>query len=304
MNSSDLAFFLAAARHGGIGRAAAALNTVQSNVTARIRALEAEIGEALFTRHSRGVRLTPAGERLMPYALRVGQLLAEAREAVRDDGTDPSGALRIGSLETTAALRLPSILAAFARACPRVDLHVETGTSEALIGKVLDGDLAAAFVVGPVAHAALVAEPMVEEELVLVTAPWQGPPRWLSPSPDATPAAEQAKLIVFRTGCSYRRRFEALIATAGVVEVRHLEFGTLDGIIGCVAAGVGISLLPRAVVEPARAAGRIATHALPAGSARAVTVLVRRRDAHVPAGLVRLTDCARSAMSPASRDAA
>jgi len=304
MNSSDLAFFLAAARHGGIGRAAAALNTVQSNVTARIRALEAEIGEALFTRHSRGVRLTPAGERLMPYALRVGQLLAEAREAVRDDGADPSGALRIGSLETTAALRLPAVLAAFARACPRVDLHVETGTSEALTGKVLDGDLAAAFVVGPVAHAALVAEPMVEEELVLVTAPWQGPPRWLSPSSDAAPAAEQAKLIVFRAGCSYRRRFEALIAAAGVVEVRHLEFGTLDGIIGCVAAGVGISLLPRAVVEPARATGRIATHALPAGGARAVTVLVRRRDAHVPAALARLADCARSAMCSASRDAA
>lgn len=304
MNSSDLAFFLAAARHGSIGRAAAALNTVQSNVTARIRALEAEIGEALFTRHSRGVRLTPAGERLMPYALRVGQLLAEAREAVRDDGADPSGALRIGSLETTAALRLPSVLAAFARACPRVDLHVETGTSEALIGKVLDGDLAAAFVVGPVTHAALVAEPMVEEELVLVTAPWLGPPRWLSASPGAAPAAEQAKLIVFRAGCSYRRRFEALIATAGIVEVRHLEFGTLDGIIGCVAAGVGISLLPRAVVESARAAGRIATHPVPSGSARAITVLVRRRDVHVPAALARLADCARSAMSPVSRDAA
>ncbi|GGG49776.1 LysR family transcriptional regulator [Chelatococcus composti] len=303
MNSSDLAFFLAAARHGGIGRAAVALNTVQSNVTARIQALEAEIGQALFTRHSRGVRLTPAGERLMPYALRIAQLLAEAREAVRDDRANPSGLLRIGSLETTAALRLPPVLAAFARACPRVDLHVETGTSEDLIRKVLDGDLAAAFVVGPVAHAALVAEPMVEEELVLVTAPWQGPPRWLSSTPDA-PALEGNKLIVFRSGCSYRRRFEALVAAAGVAETRYLEFGTLDGIIGCVAAGIGISLLPRAVVEPARAAGRIAIHALPPDSARAVTVLVRRRDAHVSAALARLADCARGAMSPAGRDAA
>src|SRR5690349_16681320 len=103
MDAGDLRVFEAVARLGGMSRAAAELNTVQSNVTARIRHLEAELETKLFRRHARGVALTAAGERLLPYAARLGQLLAEARRAVQDDGT-PAGALRLGSLETTAAL--------------------------------------------------------------------------------------------------------------------------------------------------------------------------------------------------------
>jgi len=66
MDASDLRVFEAVARLGGMNRAAAELNTVQSNVTARIQALEAEIGCTLFERHSRGVSLTQAGRRLLP----------------------------------------------------------------------------------------------------------------------------------------------------------------------------------------------------------------------------------------------
>ena len=69
MDTADLKVFEAVARNGGMNRAAAELHTVQSNVTARIRALEAKLGCPLFERHSRGVALTQAGERLLPYAL-------------------------------------------------------------------------------------------------------------------------------------------------------------------------------------------------------------------------------------------
>ncbi len=66
MDVTDLKTFEAVARLGGMNRAAAELHTVQSNVTARIRALEQELGSPLFQRHSRGVALTPAGRRLLP----------------------------------------------------------------------------------------------------------------------------------------------------------------------------------------------------------------------------------------------
>src|SRR5689334_14215676 len=102
MDASDLKVFEAVARLGGMSRAAAELNTVQSNVTARIRALEEELGTALFERHSRGASLTRAGQRLLPYADRVARLLAEAQSAAKDEGT-PRGLLTVGSLETTAA---------------------------------------------------------------------------------------------------------------------------------------------------------------------------------------------------------
>lgn len=86
MDIGDLQVFEAVARFGGMNRAAAKLNTVQSNVTARIKALEADLGCALFARHSRGVSLTPAGQRLLPYADRASRLIADARRAARDDG--------------------------------------------------------------------------------------------------------------------------------------------------------------------------------------------------------------------------
>src|SRR5581483_5881209 len=110
----DLQTFSAVARTGGITRAAEELNTVKSNVTQRVKALEAEIGTALFERHSRGMTLTGAGRRLFPYAERMAALTREAVLAARDDG-EPKGPLSIGSMETTAAIRLPALLAEFHR---------------------------------------------------------------------------------------------------------------------------------------------------------------------------------------------
>src|SRR6201993_1209226 len=106
MELSDLQTFAAVARNGGITRAAEELNTVQSNVTQRVKALETEIGTPLFERHSRGMTLTGAGRRLLPYAQRMATLSREAVLAARDDG-EPKGPLAIGSLETTAGGGLP-----------------------------------------------------------------------------------------------------------------------------------------------------------------------------------------------------
>src|SRR5215468_12702457 len=106
MELLDLKTFAAVARCGGITRAAGELHTVQSNVTNRIRALETEVGVPLFERHARGMRLTDAGRRLLPYTDRLNALSNEALAAARDDGV-AKGPLAIGSMETTAAVRPP-----------------------------------------------------------------------------------------------------------------------------------------------------------------------------------------------------
>src|ERR1700759_691857 len=103
MDARDLKVFEAVARHAGMNRAALELNTVQSNVTTRIRQLENELGTALFERHTRGMKLTPAGARLLPHAFEVRTALENARRAVMDDGT-PRGPLNIGSPKSTGAL--------------------------------------------------------------------------------------------------------------------------------------------------------------------------------------------------------
>src|SRR3982750_221969 len=169
MELNDLLTFSTVARLGGITRAADELNTVQSNVTQRIKALEAEIGIALFERHSRGMTLTGAGRRLSPYAQRIVALSREAVRAARDDG-EPKGPLSIGSMETTAAVRLPSLLAEFHKRFPPGRLTLRTSTTADLLAAVLDGSLDGAFVAGPIDHAELTSTVAFREELVLVTA--------------------------------------------------------------------------------------------------------------------------------------
>lgn len=272
MDAADLKVFEAVARLGGMGRAAEALHTVQSNVTARIRRLEKELGTPLFRRHARGVEPTPAGHRLLPYALRAAQLLEEARRAALDDGT-PAGPLIVGALETTAALRLTPVLTAFAAAHPAVDLTLRTGTTCELLDAVLMHQVEGAFVCGPVVHPELEVKPTFVEELALLTAPgvrsledlWTG---------------GEVRVVVLRAGCSYRQRLEGVLARRGIPAPRVLEFGTLEAVIGCVAAGLGITLLPRALMGPVWQEGRVVTHFLPPGEARAETVFVHPREGY------------------------
>ena len=285
MDAADLRMFEAVARLGGIGRGALELHTVQSNVTARIRLLEEELGAALFIRHSRGVSLTPAGRRLLPYAERMRDLLAQARRAVADDGT-PQGPLLLGSLETAAALRLPRILATFAQAHPAVDLSLVTGTSAELVDQVLQCRLDGALVVGPVRHPELTETVIFHEEMVLVT------PRDIA-GWDELPRRSGLKLVVFRAGCSYRAQLEAMLAERGVVGLRRIEFGTLEGILGCVAAGIGITLLPRGVIDVAWRDGPLALHPPPNPQRWADTVFIRRDDAFPSSAVAAFLDMAR-----------
>jgi DNA-binding transcriptional LysR family regulator len=230
MDAGTLKVFEAVARLGGMNRAAAELNTAQSNVTGRIRQLEAELGVPLFRRHPRGVALTTAGQTPLPYAMRIGRLLEEAAHAVRNDGA-PKGALTIGWLETTAAERLSPVLATCAGAYPEVDLVLRTGTAGELIESVLEHRLQGAFVCGPVDHPELEADFAFREELVLVA------PRSVRRLEELV-RRRNLKIVVLRAGCSYRQRLVAVLAARGIVGLRRLEFGTIDGILGCVARRV------------------------------------------------------------------
>jgi len=282
----DLLTFSAVARNGGITRAAEELNTVQSNVTQRVKALEAEIGTALFERHSRGMTLTGAGRRLLPYAQRMAALSREAMLAARDDG-EPKGPLAIGSMETTAAVRLPALLAEFHRRLPAVRLTLKTATTADLVAAVLDGALDGAFVAGPIEHADLTSTLAFREELVLVSARrFNNLAALRAGTPESGPTA-----LVFRTGCTYRQRLEQVFSDFGWPSAARFELGTLDGMIGCVAAGMGVTLLPRAVVERSDQRKEINIHTIDASWARVDTLFIQRRSAHQYSALSGFVSC-------------
>lgn len=277
MESTDLRFFEAVARLGGMTRAADELHTVQSNVTARIRTLEGGLGIKLFERHAGGVTLTEAGRRLLPYAQRISRLLRDAASAVRDDGT-PQGTLTIGSLETTAAVRLAPVLAEYARAYPRVDLTISPGTTCELVAAVLEGTTDGAFVCGPILDRELDQQRMFREELVLLAAAGTS-------SFEQLIVAGDIRLAVLRAGCSYRQRLELLLARRGVPIPRLMEFGTLETILACVSAGLGITVLPRSLLSTSRYAEHLATIALPPTESRVETVFVTRSGTRPSASL-------------------
>lgn len=285
MDVADLRVFEAVSRNGSMNRAAQELHTVQSNVTARIRALEEELGVSLFQRHARGVLTTPAGQRILPFVGRITRLLADATTAAKDDGV-PSGPLHLGSLETTTALRLSPLLSQFAKAYPAVQLIVTTGTTRKLLDDVIACRIEGAFVAGPVTHPDLHQETIFQEELVLITSRAIRTPAELVANPDL-------KTIVFQIGCSYRQRLESYLADIGIVTARPLEFGSLDAIVSCVAAGVGVSLLPKSVVADAWRKGLIAVHELPPERALVDTLFVRRKDAYVSSAMSAFLDMAR-----------
>lgn len=268
MDLTELRIFKAVAEQGGIVRAASTLHRVQSNVTTRVKRLEARLGTKLFNREGRRLVLSAEGKVLLDYAERLLRLASEAQAAVK--GHAPRGALKLGALESTAATRLPPILARFHKAHPEVRLELATGTTAALAARVLRGELDAAFVAEPFTARNLDTHAAFTEELVLITP--KSHPRVTTPRD-----LREATILAFASGCAYRRRLEAWLGRSSMVAERIMEYGSYHAIVACCAAGGGIAIVPRSVLRLGGMDAQVAVHPLPAKLAQARTLLVSRR---------------------------
>ncbi|MFP3125655.1 MULTISPECIES: LysR family transcriptional regulator [Bacillaceae] len=277
MDIQLLHVFLHTAQEGSISKAAKKLNFAQSNVTHKIQQLEADLQTQLFYRHNRGILLTPSGQILVSYTEKILNTIQEARAALSDSSV-PSGPLHIGSMETTAAVRLPELLARYHTQYPDVDFSLVTGPTEQHVHAVLHYELHGAFVAGPIEHPELVQEKVMDEEMVLVTSASH-------PPISSIHEVRTHTMLVFRKGCSYREKFSHLLQEEGLLPVKLMEFGTLETIIGCVSAGLGISLLPRSIVVAHEQQGRVRSHILPDKYSLVTTMFIRRKDALITPAL-------------------
>jgi DNA-binding transcriptional LysR family regulator len=274
MDLDDLRIFRAVVQEGGITRAALQLHRVQSNVTTRVRQLETSLGVDLFLREGRRLELSPAGRVLLDYAERLLDLADEARAAVT--AGEPRGRLRLGSMESTAAARLPARLAEFHARYPDVQLELRTGPTAPILLELLGGQLDCALVCGPIDDARLESAPIYEEELMIA-------------APAKHPAIRSARdvqartLLTFAPGCAYRLRLEAWLAADAVVPERVVELSSYHAMLGCVASGMGIALVPASLLAIQPHGGAISSHRLPPRFAQATTFLVQRRGMVNPA---------------------
>src|SRR6267378_3002772 len=240
MELTDLDVFRTVVRSGGVTRAGERLHRVPSTITTRVKNLEEELGVALFLRQGKRMQLSPAGKILLNYADRLLALSGEVRDALHE--TEPRGTLRLGSMESTAAVRLPAPLSKFHQCFPNVSLELSIGDPRHLANQVLAGELDAALVAEPVSNPTLASLAVYKEELVIVAR--AGHPRITSPKD-----VINGTLLAFHPGCPYRKRLEDWFTRSNVSPKSVIELVSYHAILGCAVAGMGVAVMPRSVLD-------------------------------------------------------
>ncbi|WP_175760821.1 LysR family transcriptional regulator [Burkholderia ambifaria] len=237
MNIPLLETFRAVVQEGSALRAAERLGCTQSNVTARLRQLEESLDAPLFDRHGKRLVLNDAGRRLIPYCDRILRLVDEATQVVRE--TPIARSFRLGSMESTAATRLPALAAALKERDPALDLVVQIGSEPELADALLRGRIDAALTARALVRPGLRYEPAFAEDMVLVSAAALTRRQLL--------ADNTVRLLAFHEGCPYRSIAEHWLKARGFAIESVSSFGTFGAILGCVAAGMGVAILPKRI---------------------------------------------------------
>jgi DNA-binding transcriptional LysR family regulator len=273
MELSDLHVFRTVVEAGGITRAAEKLNRVQSNVTTRIQQLEEQLGVALFIREGKRLHLSPAGKIMLGYAERLLELAREARESVHD--TKPRGLLRFMAPESTSSVRLPTPLSEYCRRYPEVTVELRTGVGNRILQAVLDGEIDAAIAAEPIPDAPFEKVPVYNEELVIVSAAGHRP---INSARDV----EAPAILVFEQGCPWRMRLDSWFDRTGDLPERKIEITSYHAMLGCVVVGMGISLVPRMVLDTLPERDKLRVHPLPPELRHAQTFMIWRKGARSP----------------------
>lgn len=268
MEFSQLRIFQAVAEEGSITRAAERLHRVPSNLSTRLKQLEEQMGVDLFLRERQRLQLSPAGKVLLDYTARLFALHDEALSAVQ--GGMPSGTFTLGTMYSTAAIHLPSLLAHYHRTYPAVNLQVQSAPSGELLTGLLTGELDAALVDGPLELAGLDGIEFCQEQLVLIS-------DLDRPAITRAQDVQGSEVFAFRRGCSYRARLEAWYASDRAAMGRVMEIESYQGMLACVVAGSGVALMPASMLAslPGRENARV--HPLQQPFSNATTWLMWRK---------------------------
>jgi len=245
--------FVQVAAHHSFSRAAESLQLTQPSVTARIQALERELGEELFERGGRGVRLTDAGLAFHPHAERMLQTVREGRDAVDEVRNVQAGSLRLGAAPTISTYVLPGMLHAFYDRYPGVDVIVRTGRSEQVLSMLLADEVQVGLV-RALTNAEVETIPLYEDEIVLVAYP--GHPFAATGQATIGQAATEP-IVLFDRGSSYYGLINSFFREAGVIPNVAMELDSLEATKRMVEEGLGIALVPLVTIERELEAGML-----------------------------------------------
>jgi DNA-binding transcriptional LysR family regulator len=241
----QLEAFIEAARRGNFRQAAEALFISQPSLSARIGLLERELGERLFDRLGRGVRLTPAGELFLPYAERALEILRQGREALAAARRAAAGTLQVGCARVVGTYVLPEIITAFRRRYPQVEVHVRTGRSSEILQLVVDQTIHIGLA-RALNHPMVWTHRLYDEEIVLVSHPAH--PFARTGVATIQQVAEEP-LILYDRGSSYFVLIEQVCHEAGIIPRIEMVLDSVEATKRMVERGLGISFLPRSSIR-------------------------------------------------------
>lgn len=253
MDLGQIEAFVQVAQHRSFSKAADALFLTQPSVTARIQSLERDLGESLFERNGRGVRLTEMGSAFLPYARRALKALQEGRDAIDGMRNLDIGTLKLGSALTVSTYVLPRILKRYCTSYPGVEVSVHTGRSEQVLQMVLSDDVHCALE-RTVHHPEIMTVPLYEDDLVLVAAPEH---RLARQGATSIEEIGREPLILFDKGSSYNQLIQGVFRQHGIVPRTLMELDTIEATKKMVEEGLGVALLPKVSTEREFASGTL-----------------------------------------------
>ncbi len=254
MNRNHLALFNAVAEQGGFSKAAETLLLSQPALSLQVAALEKSLGVSLFDRLPRGVRLTKAGEVLLPFAQRIAALEREADTAIRELRGLVRGRLTIGASLTIGSYVLPPILLRFHERHPQIDVDMQVANTEQTQARLLTGELDIGLTEGFEPAEELNAWIFARDELVTIAAP-------------SSPLAGKRKVtiddlkdqafVLRELGSGTRAVVERGLRSKGISPKVAMSLGSTEAVKAAVVAGVGLGVVSSLAIVPELAAGTL-----------------------------------------------
>jgi DNA-binding transcriptional LysR family regulator len=242
MELSQLRTFRVVADTLNFTRAAERLGLTQSAVSHQIKSLETELGEPLFIRAKRGVKLSSAGQAALENAIRILDEAEALRERVSGGEHSPAGRVRAAAATQAFVHLFAPLFEGFMREQPRIDLSFRTTAStDQTVSEIQDGVADVGFASLPVFSPALKITSLFEDELVLVVGHGH---RFAGKAQVTLEEVRQERMILFELGGSIRRSTDEFFNKVGFQPSLALESNDTSFIKLMVERGKGISLLP------------------------------------------------------------
>jgi len=240
MDIRSLRSFIAVAETESFTRAGQRLNVSQSAISQQIRALEESVGASLFTRRSRSVALTQAGDVLLPYARQILAKVDEARAVVSDFEAMGRGRVVIGAGGAICNHILPAMLQEFAARFAKIEVHVISGFTSETLTRTLEGTVDLGILVLPINHAGIVTAELGRDELVAIAPSGH---EWEELDRVRARDFPSQRLVVYERSSQTFRIIERFLLEEGIFPSFGMEINDIEAVKRMVQAGLGVSVV-------------------------------------------------------------